>query len=141
MHYGYFRPAPTLKQFVKERQEIKSLQTCESHFFIFPTKICGVSVIRFALQKTVQVDTRFYPDTDDWLPVRYCIIFKVTYTYVTSTRHCNRIISIHCLFLQNMLCGFRHTIVTFFVPRFKTITGLDLFLLPRVLFGTQSLII
>ena len=54
-----------IKQFVKERREIESLQTCESHFFTFPTKICGVSVIRFALQKTVQVDTRFYADTDE----------------------------------------------------------------------------
>ena len=53
-----------IKQFVKERQEIKSLQTCESNFFTFPTKLCSVSVKRFALQKTVQVDTRFYPDTD-----------------------------------------------------------------------------
>ena len=53
-----------IKQFVKEQQEIKSLH--ESHFFTFPTKqVCSVSVIRFALQKTVQVDTRFYPDTDD----------------------------------------------------------------------------
>ena len=56
-----------IKQFFKERQEIKSLQTCEFHFFTFPTKIWGVSVIRFALQKTVQVDTRFYPDTDEVL--------------------------------------------------------------------------
>ena len=43
-----------------ERQEIKPLQTCD--FFLF---LCGVSVIRFALQKTFQVDTRFYQDTDD----------------------------------------------------------------------------
>ena len=27
-----------IKQFVKERQEIKSLQTCESHFFHFSNK-------------------------------------------------------------------------------------------------------
>ena len=27
-----------IKQFVKERQEIKSLQTCESHFFHFSSK-------------------------------------------------------------------------------------------------------
>ena len=53
-----------IKQFVKEPQEIKSLQTSESHFFTFPTKIYGVSVKRCALQKTVQVDTRFYPDTN-----------------------------------------------------------------------------
>ena len=43
-----------IKQFDKERQEIKSLQTCESNFFTFPTKICGVSVKRVSLQKTVQ---------------------------------------------------------------------------------------
>ena len=49
------------EQFVKEIQEIKPLQTCES-YLIFPKKICGVSVIRFALQKTIQVDTRFYQD-------------------------------------------------------------------------------
>ena len=64
-----------IKQFVKERQEIKSLQTCESHFFTFPTKICGVSVIIFALQKTVQVDTRFYPDTG---PIHLFILYTVT---------------------------------------------------------------
>ena len=52
-----------IEQFLKERQEIKPLQTCESYFLTLK-KICGVSVIRFALQKTVQVDTRFYPDTD-----------------------------------------------------------------------------
>ena len=52
-----------IEQFVKERQEIKPLQTCESYFLTFPKKICGVSVIRFALQKTIQVDTRFYQDT------------------------------------------------------------------------------
>ena len=56
---------PNIEQFVRETQEIKPLQTCESYFFTLPTKICGVSVIRFALQKTVQVDTRFYQDTDD----------------------------------------------------------------------------
>ena len=50
------------EQFVKEIQEIKPLQTCESYFLTFPKKICGVSVIRFALQKTIQVDTRFYQD-------------------------------------------------------------------------------
>ena len=33
-------------QFVRERQEIMPLQTCESYFLIFPKKICGVSVIR-----------------------------------------------------------------------------------------------
>ena len=54
-----------IEQFVKEIQEIKPLLTCESYFLTFPKKICGVSVIRFALQKTIQVDTRFYPDTDD----------------------------------------------------------------------------
>ena len=54
-----------IEQFVKERQEIKTLQTCESNFLTFPKKICGVSVIRFALRKTVQVDTRFYQDTDE----------------------------------------------------------------------------
>ena len=53
-----------IEQFVKEIQEIKPLQTCESYFLTLKKKICGVSVIRFALQKTVQVDTRFYPDTD-----------------------------------------------------------------------------
>ena len=52
-----------IEQFVKEIQEIKLLQTCESYFLTFPKKICGVSVIRFALQKTIEVDTRFYPDT------------------------------------------------------------------------------
>ena len=53
-----------IEQFVKEIQEIKPLQTCESYFLTFPKEICGVSVIRFALQKTIIVDTRFYPDTD-----------------------------------------------------------------------------
>ena len=55
-----------IEQFVRERQEIKPLQTCESYFLTFPKKICVVSVIRFALQKTVQVDTRFYQDTDEF---------------------------------------------------------------------------
>ena len=55
-----------IEQFVKERQEIKPLQTCECYFY-FSKKKCGVSVIRFGLQKTVQLDTRFYPDTDDRL--------------------------------------------------------------------------
>ena len=54
----------TIEQFVKKRQEIKPLQT---YFLTFPPKICSVSVIRFALQKTVQVDKRFYPDTDEML--------------------------------------------------------------------------
>ena len=31
----------------------------------YSKQICGVSVIRFALQKTVQVGTRFYQDTGD----------------------------------------------------------------------------
>ena len=55
-----------IEQFVKERQEIKPLQTCESYFLTFPKKIWGVSVIRFALQKTIYVDrpTTFYQDTD-----------------------------------------------------------------------------
>ena len=52
------------EQFVKERQEIKPLQSCEFFFLTFPRKICGVSIIRFALQKTVRVDTRFYQDAD-----------------------------------------------------------------------------
>ena len=52
-----------IKQFVKERQEIiKPLQTCES-YFLTPKKICGVSVIRIALQKTVQVDTTIHSST------------------------------------------------------------------------------
>ena len=54
-----------IEQFVEERQEIKPVQTCESNFFTL--KKCGVSVIRFALEKTIQVDTRFYPDTDEIL--------------------------------------------------------------------------
>ena len=37
-------------------QEIKPLQTCELYLLTFPRTICGVSVIRFSLQKTVQVD-------------------------------------------------------------------------------------
>ena len=37
-----------IEQFVRERQEMKPLQTCESHLLTFPKKICG---IRFALQK------------------------------------------------------------------------------------------
>ena len=38
-----------IEQFVRERQEIKPLQICESYFLTFPKKRCGVSVIRFAL--------------------------------------------------------------------------------------------
>ena len=55
-----------IEQFVKERQEIKHLRTyliC----LTFPKKIYGVSIIRFALQKTVHVDTRFSTDTGDIL--------------------------------------------------------------------------
>ena len=54
-----------IEQCVKEREEIKPLQTCETYFWTFSKKIFGVSVIRFALQKTVQVDTRFYQDIDE----------------------------------------------------------------------------
>ena len=54
-----------IEHFVKERQEIKPLQTCESYFLAFQQNCCRVSVIIFALQKTVQVDTMFYPDTDE----------------------------------------------------------------------------
>ena len=53
-----------IEQFVKERQEIKPLRMRVSYFVTFPKNIYGVSVIRFALQKTVHVDTRFSPDTD-----------------------------------------------------------------------------
>ena len=53
-----------IEQFGKERQKVNPLQTCESYFVTFPKKICGVSVKRFVLQKTVQVDRRFYPDTE-----------------------------------------------------------------------------
>ena len=56
-----------IEQFVvKERQEIKPLQTCESYFLTFQKGIRGVSVrpIRFALQKTGQVYRRFYQDPD-----------------------------------------------------------------------------
>ena len=54
-----------IEQFVKERQEIKpkKLQTCESYFSTFPKK--NMRCMRFALQKTVQVDTSFYQDTDE----------------------------------------------------------------------------
>ena len=55
------------KQFVKERQEIKPLRTCLPYCLTFPKNIWGVSVLRFALQKTFHVDTRFSPDTDDIL--------------------------------------------------------------------------
>ena len=53
-----------IEQFVRDRKEIKPLPTCEFYFWTFPKKMCGVSVIRFALQKTVQEDTRFYQDTE-----------------------------------------------------------------------------
>ena len=43
----------------------KDIQTCKYYFLTFPREICGVTVIIFALQKTVQVDTRFYQDTDE----------------------------------------------------------------------------
>ena len=52
-----------IEQFVKERQEIKPLQTCESYFLTFRKQMCSVSFITFALQKTVEM--RFYPDTND----------------------------------------------------------------------------
>ena len=51
-----------IEQFVKGRQKIKHLRTCVSYFL--KKNIYGVSVIRFALQKTVHVDTRFSTDTD-----------------------------------------------------------------------------
>ena len=54
-----------IEQFLKERQEIKPSRTCVSYLFNFSfKKIYGVSVIRFALQKTVRVDTRFSTDYD-----------------------------------------------------------------------------
>ena len=56
---------------VKERQLIKPLQTCESYFWTFPKNIFGVSVIRFFLQKHDQIDTRFYPDTDEYSSHNY----------------------------------------------------------------------
>ena len=48
-----------IEQFVKLRQEIKPLRSCVPNFFTFLKNIYCVSVIRFALQKTVHVDTRF----------------------------------------------------------------------------------
>ena len=63
IHFDSKSDLQNIEQFIKERQEIKPLKTCESYFWSSPKKICGVSVIRFALQKKVQVDTRFYPDT------------------------------------------------------------------------------
>ena len=73
-----------IEQFVRERQEIKLLQTCKSYFLTFPKKICGVSVIRIPLQKTVQVDTRFYQETDD-----ICIhIHMNRYMYITCIYTC-----------------------------------------------------
>ena len=81
-----------IEQFVRERQEIKPLQTCESYFLTFPQKICGVSVIRFALQKTVQVDTRFYQDTDNVLLTVYqwqpCGSKLAVIVMFTRWRHC-----------------------------------------------------
>ena len=56
-----------IEQFVKLRQEIKSLRTAVSYFFTFQKNIYSVSVIIFALQKTVHVDTRFSTDTVDLL--------------------------------------------------------------------------
>ena len=61
----YFSQMQNIEQFVKERRAIKPLQTRKSYFWTLPKKICGVSVITSALQKTVQVDTRFYPDTNN----------------------------------------------------------------------------
>ena len=51
-----------IEQFVKERQDIKTLRTFVSYFLVLQ-KIY-VSVIKFALQETVHVDTRFSTDTD-----------------------------------------------------------------------------
>ena len=67
-----------IEQFVKEIKEIKPLQTCASYFFdFFNKKTCGVSVIRFALQKTVQVDTMFYQDTDcSWVQISESYYFN-----------------------------------------------------------------
>ena len=53
--------------------------------FYFNLKKCGVSVIRFALQNTVQVDTRFYPDIDDilhWIVMKCYIYFLKAYRQV-----------------------------------------------------------
>ena len=51
-----------IEQFVKERQEIKPLQTCESYFLLFKTIQC-LSYKICLTKKPVQVDTRFYADT------------------------------------------------------------------------------
>ena len=58
-----------IEQFVQERKEIKPLRTCVFYFWPLKKIICGASVIIFALQKTVHVDTRFSTDTDALLLV------------------------------------------------------------------------
>ena len=52
-----------IEQFVKERQEMKPLQTCESYFLTFPKQMRCLSY-KICLTKNVQVDTRFYQATD-----------------------------------------------------------------------------
>ena len=73
-----------IEKFVKERQEIKPLHTCESYFLTFPKKICGVSVIRFAFQKTVQVDTRFYEAVYLSFLLRYCLLCALFQPLIVS---------------------------------------------------------
>ena len=77
-----------IEQFVKERQEIKPLRTCESYFFTVPKKYAiPVSLYKICLTKIVRVDTRFYLDTDEVLyqnhmlnPLPGEVTIKQTYT-------------------------------------------------------------
>ena len=69
-----------IEQFVKERQEILPLRTRVSYFFTFPKNICGVSVVTFALQRTVHVYIRGFPRT----PTKYYNIRSSTSTNVAA---------------------------------------------------------
>ena len=65
-----------IEQFVKKRQEIKPFRKCVP-FLTFPKNIYSVYLIRFALQKTAHVDTRFFTDTDDLFI--YILYFGLSY--------------------------------------------------------------
>ena len=77
-----------------------------------------------------------------WLPVRYCIIFKMcTITYqALSSKHQH--IYIHCSLLQDSPDIFNHLILIYFLfPVLRQMSELELFQLMHRLCGTNSLLV
>ena len=74
-------------------------------------KICGVSVIRFALQKTVQVDTRFYPEVSldknvpDDADIRQKVDICVSHVNNSNKRFGHLIIRVKSNIMQSYCCS------------------------------------